>query len=284
MLRIQSEYGAMMEMRAPPAVKALVIQGTAAVVVLVLLRETALFGASISPMGAAFAIGLVAMVVAKLWRLSSWWLPIQLFFAPALLWMLSMQVSPVWFLGALALLLVVYGGVFYGRVPLYLSSGQVTQTIATLLPNGPFRLIDLGCGLGGVVASLARVKPQGSCFGVEAALLPYGMSWLRRVFSRGRWAVAWGNFWRQDLGQFDVIYAYLSPVPMLRLRQKLQAEMQPAALFISNTFSLPDVEPTAVVELQDINHSVLYVYHHANIIGHRSCIQTTVETRYVENR
>jgi len=269
----------------PPALKALIVQGAAAAMVLALFPGAAFFwGSRISPLAVVFAIGLSAAAAGALWRLPPWWLPIQLFFAPALLGMLSMQLPPAWFLGALALLLVIYGGVFYGRVPLYLSSRQVKRAVAELLPDGPFRFIDLGCGLGGMAAYLAGARPQGTYLGVEAALLPYALSWLRSGFSRRRWAVAWGSFWRRDVGPFDVIYAYLSPAPMPRLGRKLRAEMQPAALFISNAFPLPGIEPAATVELQDIHHSILYVYRYADLVGRQSSVPATGEARYVENR
>jgi hypothetical protein len=58
----------------------------------------------------------------------------------------------------------------------------------------------------------------------------------------------------------DVVYAYLSPVPMARLWCKVCEEMPSGSRFISNTFPVPGVEPERVVELDDFHHSRLYVY------------------------
>ena len=41
----------------------------------------------------------------------------------------------------------------------------------------------------------------------------------------------------------DVVYAFLSPAPMPRLWEKVQREMRPGTLFISNRFIVPGVKP-----------------------------------------
>ncbi len=95
---------------------------------------------------------------------------------------------------------------------------------------------------------------------MEIAPLPFLVSWLRMRLSKGRCEVRWGSLWRVDLQPFDVVYAYLSPVPMADLWRKIQREMRPGTLFISNTFEVPGVEPSEVVELDDLHQSRLYLY------------------------
>ncbi|PWB56908.1 MAG: hypothetical protein C3F18_04775, partial [Nitrosomonadales bacterium] len=85
-------------------------------------------------------------------------------------------------------------------------------------------------------------------------------SWLRMRLCPERCEIRWGSLWHADLQPFDVVYAYLSPVPMADLWRKIQREMRPGTLFISNTFQVPGVEPDEVVQLDDLHQSRLYLY------------------------
>jgi hypothetical protein len=52
-----------------------------------------------------------------------------------------------------------------------------------------------------------------------------------------------------DLGAFDVVYAFLSPVPMAQLWEKARQEMKPGSLFVSHTFEVPGKEPQQRIPL-----------------------------------
>lgn len=196
-------------------------------------------------------------------RMKAWWLPIQFLFMPTLITALSLDIAPAWFLLAFLLLLAVYWSVFRTQVPLYLSSRAAWRALAELLPaqlpNKPdVRMIDLGSGLGGLLDYLGHLRPQGHYVGIEAAPLPFALGWLR---VRGKNCdMRYGSFWRHSLAGYDVVYAYLSPVPMADLWRKASAEMQPGSLFISNTFAVPSVIPTETVQIDDFHGSTLYIY------------------------
>jgi hypothetical protein len=109
---------------------------------------------------------------------------------------------------------------------------------------------------------LAKVRPDGSYVGVEAAPLPFLWSWLRiRLGGSRNIRVNWGNLWDCDLSQYDVVFAYLSPVPMKDLWQKARAEMRPGTLFISSTFAVPGQSPHESVQLDDLHNSTLHIWH-----------------------
>ena len=78
--------------------------------------------------------------------------------------------------------------------------------------------------------------------------------WLRNA------VIEWADFWRTDLSAYDVVCAYLSPVPMPDLWQKVQREMRPGTLFISYRFAIPGVAPTQLVQLKDLGQTKLYVW------------------------
>ena len=160
------------------------------------------------------------------------------------------------------MMLVVYWSTFRTQVPLYLSSNKVWQALEALLPgHQPFTFIDLGSGIGGVLTHLAQTNPNGHYHGVEAAPLPFIWSWLRIKFGRHtHCSVHWGSLWKIDLSQYDIAFAYLSPVPMDDLWRKAKQEMRPGSIFISNTFVVKDHPPQETVSVDDMHHSILYLW------------------------
>ena len=96
---------------------------------------------------------------------------------------------------------------------------------------------------------------------METAPLPFLLSRLR-ILLRGyrNCSVSWGSLWDCDLAQYDVVFAYLSPVPMGRLWRKAQDEMRPGALFISNSFDVPEQPPLYTYSVDDLHHSTLYIW------------------------
>lgn len=243
-----------------PGLKALLVQ-LAAVLLWLMLGAPLLerFEISLSPLQDALYVGGMAGLLGWAWQLPRWWLPINFLFVPGLVAMHGLALAPHWYLAAFALLLLVYWSVAGTRVPLYLSSRKAWQAVAERLPPSAV-VADLGSGLGGLLRFLAQQRPDCRFVGMEIAPLPFLLSWLRMRFCSSRYELRWGSLWHADLQAFDVVYAYLSPVPMADLWHKIQHEMRPGTLFISNTFQVPGVEPSEVVQLDDLHRSRLYIY------------------------
>ena len=246
----------------PPSVTALLLQA-AAFVLAILSANMANLQAS--PLTFALLCGLFAAMLSHVAGLARWWLVIQLLFAPALVLMLAVEIPPVVFLAAFLVMLAMYWSTFRTQVPLYLSSDKVWRALEDLLPEqktgSAFSFIDLGSGLGGVLTHLARVCPDGHYSGVESAPLPLLSSWLRiKLGGYRNCEVHWGSLWDCDLTQYDVVFAYLSPVPMERLWRKARAEMRPGTVFISSTFAVPEQAPHQTVQVNDLHRSSLLVW------------------------
>ena len=249
----------------PPSVTAALLQFTAFALTLLSVR---LSGLQPSPLAFALLCGLLAASLSRLAGLARWWLPIQLLFAPALILMLALNIPPGFFLAAFLILLALYWSTFRTQVPLYLSSQKVWRALEGLLPDAKtgFRFIDLGSGLGGVLTHLASARPDGHYSGVESAPLPFLWSWLRvRLGGYRNCKVHWGSIWDGsleacNLAQYDVVFAYLSPVPMERLWRKARAEMRPGTVFISSTFTVPDQAPQQKIQVDDLHRSTLLIW------------------------
>lgn len=242
----------------PPAIIALLLQLAAFALALLCIRS---FDLQPTPLAFALLCGLIAMALSRLAGMARWWLFIQLMFAPALVLMLALNLPSGFFLAAFLILLVVYWSTYRSQVPLYLSSNKVWRALEDLLPEKSFRFIDLGSGLGGVLTYLASVRPDGHYSGVESAPLPWLWSWLRiKLGGYRQCQVHWGSMWDHDLSRYDVVFAYLSPVPMERLWRKARAEMRPGSLFISSTFAVPEQAPHETVETDDLHGSTLFIW------------------------
>ena len=265
----------------PPSVAALLLQFAAFVLTLL---SANLVNLQPTPLAFALLCGLLAMTFSRLAGLAGWWLPIQLLFAPALVLMLALSIPPDFFLAAFLILLAVYWSTFRTQVPLYLSSDKVWHALETQLPSPAphpipspkrrrsshgaggeekpnFHFIDLGSGLGGVLTHLARVRPDGHYSGVESAPLPFLWSWLRiKLGGYRNCDLRWGSLWNCDLAPYDVVFAYLSPVPMERLWRKARTEMRHGAVFISSTFAVPEQSPHETVRVDDLHHSTLMIW------------------------
>ncbi|MHB9100318.1 MAG: class I SAM-dependent methyltransferase [Sulfuricella sp.] len=245
-----------------PSLLALFSQIAAILITLVLVAPVlASFEVEIPLIADAFIQGGIAAFIGSRLGLASWWLPINVLFSPALVSTLSFGVAPSWFLAAFVLLFLAYWSVFRSQVPLYLSSRKAWAAIDGLLPGkAGVRFLDLGAGLGGMLRYLDAQHPDGNFSGMEIAPLPVVLGWAIKKATGGKYSLLWGDFWPHSLADQDVVYAYLSPVPMARLWRKVCEEMPSGNRFISNTFPVPGVEPESVVELDDFHHSRLYVY------------------------
>ncbi len=243
----------------PPSVIALLLQSAAFILVVLVLRLLAL---QFSLLIFALLCGSAAAALSRIAGLARWWLLIQFAFAPALVLMLALDIPPAFFLVAFLILLAVYWSTFRTQVPLYFSSNQVWQALASKLPaDKTFTFIDLGSGIGGVLTYLAQIHPHGRYHGVESAPLPFLWSWLRiKLGGYRQSSVHWGSLWDCDLSQYDVVFAYLSPVPMDALWDKAKREMRPGTMFISNTFAVAGQAPQETVTVEDLHRSSLFFW------------------------
>jgi len=243
---------------ATPALRALLAQLGAAVIAVAYaaagLREG---GTALHPI---LLHSVLAAALGHSMRLPVWWLPINALFLPLAFWAQRLAVHPAWFLGGFALLLAFFWTTYRTRVPLYLSSSRTCKHISALLPaDSTARVLDLGCGFGGVLLTLHRLRPGLQLGGREIAPLP---AWIARARLRHLPTadIRRTDFWREDFSQYDLVYAFLSPEPMSQLWSKVRREMRPGTLFVSNAFGVDGATPDLVIPFAGGHRSSLYVW------------------------
>lgn len=231
-----------------PALKAILIQVLAFPLLLLLVYAMARAGVAMSLLAVAGAQGVLAALIT--WRagLARWWCAIGLLFAPALLGASQLALPPVVFLLAFIFLLSLYWSTFRTQVPFYPSGPKVWRAVAELIAQQPgVRLVDIGSGLGGLVLDLARRRPDGQFEGIELAPLPWLISRLRAQLAGSGARFLRGDYEALDFGQYDVVFAYLSPAAMAALWRKAEREMLPGSMLLSYEFKIAARAPDKTI-------------------------------------
>jgi SAM-dependent methyltransferase len=235
-----------------PAVQALLIQCAALPVCALaatMLAAMPTFMQVDLPLGfVALLQGSIAAALSWWRRLAPWWLAIQLLFPAALLAGAGLGLPPWLYLAGFVALLLVYWSTFRTQVPYFPSGKRAWEAVANLLPAGrPLYVIDIGSGLGGLVLDLARRRPESTFAGIELAPLPWLISRLRAAMKGNHARFVRGDYEQLDLGDYDVVFAYLSPAAMDALWRKASAEMRPGALLLSYEFSIGAKPPDLTI-------------------------------------
>lgn len=219
-----------------------------------------------------------AYISAKLLEASPPWQLLNAILPVAIASVLALPL-PSWLFPTLFLVSVcIYAPAFWTRVPYYPTHKSAYPLILAELPaDKPFTFIDIGCGFGDLLFFLRAERPNGTFIGVEIGPLPWLVgkvrTWLpRRLVSRagsqeyGSVSIRFVSMWEVDLSTYDVVYAFLSPVPMPRLWKKACAEMKAGSLFITNTFAVP-AKADEQLPVKDGRGSKVFLHR----MGRRSC-------------
>lgn len=125
-------------------------------------------------------------------------------------------------------------------------------------------VFDLGSGDGRIVRALAAGGAKAT--GIEQSLTLILWSrlttFLWRFFARKTDVHAQfvhGDFHDIDLSQADVVFCYLLPEAMVKLKEKFARELQPGARVISRAFTIPGLVPSHVLRFSKRKMPV-YVY------------------------
>lgn len=123
----------------------------------------------------------------------------------------------------------------------YVPSGNPTAEAMIRLAHitSGTTVYDLGSGDGRLLLLAAQKGARAVGFEIN----PFLVLWsnLRALFSPYRKATKtiWKNFWRANVSGADVVFVYLLPWRMEALGKKLQKELKPGALVVSNSFIFP---------------------------------------------
>lgn len=147
-------------------------------------------------------------------------------------------------------LVIVLAAVFvplaYGLPPTPTQPGRIRKALklANLQPGES--LYDLGAGNGRVLVIAAK-EFEAQAVGIEAGPVQCVQAWLKALFNgvRSQVRVKRGNFFKFDLSEADVVFAYLTSDYVLRLEAQLIEQLKPGARVVTISFDFPNWEPAA---------------------------------------
>ncbi|SFV08285.1 class I SAM-dependent methyltransferase [Pseudoduganella namucuonensis] len=234
-----------------PAVQALLLQCAAYPATLFTIYLLATLRVPVSLGLVAVVQGMLAALFTFKLGLAPWWRLIQLLFPAAVLAAGMLALPPVLYLLVFLLLVGLYWSTYRTQVPLYPSNPAVWEAVARELPppregRRP-RVVDVGSGMGGMVLHLARARPDCDVTGIELAPLPWLYSRARAALSGGGARFVRGDYESLDFGDYDLVFAYLSPAAMPGLWAKASAEMRPGSLLVSYEFEIAACPPVKTI-------------------------------------
>lgn len=205
------------------------------------------------------AQALIAWGIARGVRLPPVWQLFNLALVPAVASLAAFEVPTVPLSILVGFIALLYLPTFWTRVPYYPTSIETYAEVARHLPpDREFSFVDLGCGFAPLLRFLARRFPRGKFLGVEISPLAFLGAFAGSLLTRNL-RIRYRSIWSVNLSSCDVAYAFLAPGPMPELWAKVEREMGPGSVFISNTFAAP-VAADQIIEIPDRRGARLYVY------------------------
>lgn len=241
-----------------PALKAVFAQLGSLALLWTIGRSGALV--TLSPLMLALAQGGLAAFLSAGFGAPRWWSIIHLLFMPCVV-LAAGSGLPAWlYLTAFLVLATIYWTSFRTQVPLFLSNKTTVHRLAASLPDtSGTRVLDIGSGTGSLVRRLAMLRPDWQIEGIETAPAPFFLSKLL-ARKQGNAHFVRGDFWQDSLASYDVVYAFLSPVPMRALWAKALKDMRAGSLLVSNSFEVPGKLAERVLTVGDTRNTRLYFY------------------------
>lgn len=158
--------------------------------------------------------------------------------------LLALGLSILLFLAGLLWILV---PALYGLPPVPTKPWRIRKALklAGLQPNET--LYDLGAGDGRVLFMAAR-EFDAQAVGLEIGPLQCALIWLRAIASGlgNKVQIRWGNFYKADLHDADVVFIYATSREVLKLASHLETHMKRGSRLVSISADFPEWEPSAM--------------------------------------
>jgi len=124
---------------------------------------------------------------------------------------------------------------------------------------------DLGCGRGTVVLAVKKILPRLAVYGVDDNRIRIFFAYLKSIILRQKINFKKQDVFHADIKNADIVYTYLWYDLMPILEKKLQKELKPGAIVITNTSHFSNWKPIKKIvtypkKLRTPNFETLFVY------------------------
>ena len=169
-------------------------------------------------------------------------------------------------LAALAVVLAVIGLVFVytvrtGNSPMPTSPRVKAVLLEAIPADLEGTIFELGSGWGTLAIPLARRFPRCTVVAYELSPVPWLASRVRHALRPlPNLTLLRADFHQAPLADAALVVCYLFPSAMRALKPKLESELRPGAIVVSNFFAVPGWQPQRVRTANDLYHSKVYLY------------------------
>lgn len=133
---------------------------------------------------------------------------------------------------------------FYGLPPVPTKPERIQKALKLVKLQPNETLYDLGAGDGRVLLIAAR-DFGAKAVGIEIGPIQCALIWLRAIASGfgNKIDVRWGNFYKADLSDADVVFVYATSREVTKLTPHLEKQMKQGARVVSISADFHEWEP-----------------------------------------
>ena len=156
-------------------------------------------------------------------------------------------VNPIFLLIVLFILILpgIYAALTTG--PFVPSSRKHHKAMLDLADLKPDDIVyDLGCGDGRLIFQSAPHVKKATGYELSIPLVLFGK--LKSLFASPKAQIRFGNIWKQNYKNADVIFCYLLPGAMKKFYKEVWPTLKPGTRVISNAFQIHDLKPVTQKE------------------------------------
>ncbi len=122
-------------------------------------------------------------------------------------------------------------------VPSHMQTVERIISLSQIRPG--MKVADIGSGDGRIVKAFAEQDAIAMGFEINPILVWFSRWKIRQAGLDKKAQIIFGDFWKADFSQFDVVVLFGIDYIMARLGKKLLREMKPGSIVISNAFEFP---------------------------------------------
>ncbi len=133
-----------------------------------------------------------------------------------------------------------YAIFFWGAIYVPTTEKRVEQMLSFLDLDKAKRAVDLGAGDGRLVIALAKEGIESCGFEINPFLVSLAQKNIKKAGLENKASVQLKNLWNENLEDFDVVVLYGMRHMMKKLEEKMNNELKPGAVVVSNCFAFPN--------------------------------------------
>ena len=148
--------------------------------------------------------------------------------------------------------------IFRGYAPFISTNRQViAKILAEINLEKNSKVYELGCGRAGFLHAVCDKFPSIKAIGIDNDPWAYLLARIQAAVLGKKIKIVRQNLFKVNLSEADLIYCYLNPATMVKLKDKFKKECKRGARIISYLFSLPQTQTDKIIE---IDRNKIYFY------------------------